>query len=97
MSDDSSILRIAQPGSGNFREIAEVESHTGYSWNASVRSDKIFLRKKKILMKFRSFTKKEVEKTFVQLAGRSHLAGKIDRLMESIFLLPSALKIRLIN
>ena len=45
MSDDSSILRIAQPGSGNFREIAEVKSHTGYSWNASVRSDKIFLRK----------------------------------------------------
>ena len=45
LSDDSSILQIAQPGTKNFRKIAEVDSHTGYSWNASVRSEKIFLRK----------------------------------------------------
>ena len=45
LSDDSSILQIAQPGTKNIRKIAEVDSHTGYSWNASVRSEKIFLRK----------------------------------------------------
>ena len=45
MSDDSSILQIAQPGSKKFRKISEVDAHTGYSWNASVRSEKIFLRK----------------------------------------------------
>ena len=45
MSDDSSILQIAKPESGNFKKVAEIESHTGYSWNASVRSEKIFLRK----------------------------------------------------
>jgi len=45
MSDDSSILQIAQPGSKKFRKISEVDAHTGYSWNTSVRSEKIFLRK----------------------------------------------------
>ena len=45
ISDDSSILQIAQPGSTNFKKVSEVDSYTGYSWNESVGSEKIFLRK----------------------------------------------------
>ena len=45
MSDDSSILQIAQPGSSNFKTVCEIDSYTGSSWNESVGSEKIFLRK----------------------------------------------------
>ena len=44
LSDDSSILQIAQPDSKNFRKIIEVESNTAYSWDTSVESEKVFLR-----------------------------------------------------
>ena len=48
ISDDSSILQMAQTGSKNFRTITEVDSYTGYNWNQSVSSAKIFLRKENI-------------------------------------------------
>ena len=47
-SDDSSVLKIAQPRSENFKNIIKVDSYTGSSWKESVRSEKIFLEKQKI-------------------------------------------------
>ena len=45
-SDDSSVLKIAQPRSENFKNIVKVDSYTGSSWKESVRSEKSFLKQK---------------------------------------------------
>ena len=96
ISDDSSILQMAQTGSKNFRTITEADSYTGYNWNQSVSSAKIFLRKK-IFMKFRSFIKKAEEKIFVQLGGNCLPESKKILSMANTFQHPSTLKIRLSN
>ena len=44
-SDDTSVLRIAQPGTENFKKIAEVNSYTSLSWDASIASVPISLKK----------------------------------------------------
>ena len=43
-SDDCSLLRIAQPGKSNFRNILESKSHTPFAWSENLRSESIFLK-----------------------------------------------------
>ena len=47
-SDDSSLLRIAEPGKKNFKKIVETKSHTSFSWSENLQSKPQFLEAGKL-------------------------------------------------
>ena len=47
-SDDSSLLRIAEPGKKIFKKIVETKSHTSFSWSKNLQSKPQFLKAGKL-------------------------------------------------